>query len=151
MGRCSILLQHKEGARKRGKRKNTRQESYAEILVQLATDNTELFLKDQYGTAFALVKVNNDGDDQHREVIKLESKKFKRYLSKLFYDNQNRRVVNSDAINHAVQIHEAKTEYEGQTIPLSLRVTSKKENNGLVIYYDLTNLKWQYVKITNHQ
>lgn len=30
-------------------------------------------------------------------------------------------------------------------------MASKKENNGLVIYYDLTNLKWQYIKITNHQ
>jgi Bifunctional DNA primase/polymerase, N-terminal len=140
------------GRNPHGKRsKEEQQESYAEILVQLATDNTELFFKDQYGTAFALVKVNNDGDNQHREVIRLESNKFKRYLSKLFYDNQNRLVVNSDAINNAVQVLEAKTEYEGQPIPLSLRVASKKENNGLVIYYDLTNLKWQYIKITNHQ
>jgi Bifunctional DNA primase/polymerase, N-terminal len=152
--------QEKEERRKNhhGKQsKEEQQESYAEILVQLATDNTELFFKDQYGTAFALVKINNNGDDQHREVIRIESNKFKRYLSKLFYDNQNRRVVNSDAINNAVQVLEAKTEYEGQTIPLSLRVASKKENNNnegdslTTIYYDLTNPKWQYIKITNHQ
>ena len=154
--------QEKEGERRKnhhGKQsKEEQQESYAEILVQLARDNTELFFKDQYGTAFALVKINNDDDDQHGEVIRLESNKFKRYLSKLFYDNQNRRVVNSDAINNAVQVLEAKTEYEGQTIPLSLRVASKKENNNnednsltTTIYYDLTNPKWQYIKITNHQ
>lgn len=112
MGRCSILLQHKEqekeekGKNHHGKRsKEEQQESYAEILVQLATDNTELFFKDQYGAAFALVKVNNDGDDQHREVIRLESNKFKRYLSKLFYDNQNRRVVNSDKFEYRTTLY----------------------------------------------
>jgi hypothetical protein len=116
------------------------QQSHADILVQLATDNTELFFNDQYGTAFALVTIDTD---RHREVIRLESDKFRRYLSKLFYDNQEGRVVNSEAIGNAIHVLQAQTEYDGQTIPLSLRVACKKEEGGndSTIYYDLTNPK----------
>jgi hypothetical protein len=125
------------------------QQSYADILAQLALDNTKSFFKDQYGIPFALVRINTDG---HTEVIKLESDRFRRYLSKLFYDNQGGRVVNSDAISNAIQVLQAQTEYTGQTIPLSLRVAYKKEEGDiLAINYDLTNPKWQYIKITKQQ
>ena len=98
--------------------------------MQLALDNTKLFFKDQYGIAFALIRVNTDDDDVHTEVIKLESDRFRRYLSKLFYDNQGGRVVNSDAISNAVQVLQAQTEYGGQTIPLSLRITCKRQERS---------------------
>jgi hypothetical protein len=127
------------------------QQSHADILVQLAIDNTKLFFQDQYGVAFALIRVNTD-DSDHTEVIKLESNRFRRYLSKLFYDNQRGRVVNSDAISNAVQVLHAQTEYDNHTIPLSLRIACKKqEGDDLTFYYDLTDPKWQYIKITKHQ
>jgi hypothetical protein len=47
---------------------------------------------------------------------------------------------------------QAQTEYTGQTIPLSLRVACKKQGeNGLTLYYDLTDPKWQYIEITKQQ
>ena len=66
----------------------------------------------------------------HKELIALESDRFKRYLAKLFYDNNNNNNNNNNnrsvsiipVFNNAIQIVQANIEYDGQTIPLSLRV-----------------------------
>jgi len=87
-------------------------QSNAEILVKLAQENVQLFFKDQYGAAFGLVKVLD-----HKETVALESSRFKRFLAKIFYDKSNHKVVSTDAITNAIQILQAKTEYEGKTIP----------------------------------
>ena len=113
--------------------------SAADLLVELAVENTKLFFKDQYGTAYAQ---NHIGD--HDEIIRVESNKFKRYLAKLFYDKKGNKVVNSESITNAIQVLHAKAEYCGQTFPLSLRVAW---HNG-DIYYDMTNDKWQYVSVS---
>ncbi len=57
--------------------------SSAEILVELATENIGLLFKDQYGTAYALVHISD-----HDEIARVESNRFKRYLSKLFYGSR---------------------------------------------------------------
>jgi hypothetical protein len=111
-----------------------------EILVELANQKAQQFFKDQYGTAYALVHIAD-----HNEVIALESSKFRRYLSKLFYDGNNHKVISSEAVNNAIQILQAKAEYESPTIPLSLRVAWSKDKDA--IYYDLTNEKWSSVRI----
>lgn len=77
--------------------------SYAETLLQLATENIQLLFKDQYGTAYALIHTLD-----HNEILKVESDKFKRYLSKLFYDNESNKIANVEAINNVVQILQAK-------------------------------------------
>ena len=59
--------------------------SAADILVELATENTSLLFKDQYGTAHAQVHIAD-----HDEIIRVESNKFKRYLSRLFYDKNGK-------------------------------------------------------------
>lgn len=128
--------------------------SYAETLLQLATNNIHLLFKDQYGTAYALIYTLN-----HNVIMKVESDKFKRYLSKLFYDNESNKIVNVEAINNVIQILQAKAEYEGQTIPLSLRVAwhggdnSSNDGNGYDkdIYYDLTDDKGRHIKISKEQ
>jgi hypothetical protein len=111
----------------------------AEVVVELAIENTELLFKDQYGTPYALVRIAD-----HNEIIRIESSKFKRYLSKLFYDNNGKSVVNADSISNAIQVLQAKAEYEGKTIPLSLRVAWNNQD----IYYDKTDEKWQCIKIS---
>jgi hypothetical protein len=78
-------------------------------------------------------------------LIALESDKFKRYLAKLFYEKNNRSIAKTEHINSAIQIIQANVEYDGQVIPLSLRVTWKGED---AICYDLTDEKWRYIKIT---
>ena len=116
--------------------------SQSQTIIELAYENTSLFFKDQHGTAFALVAPTK----AHREIIALESTKFKRYLHKLFYDNNNKKVANIESINNAIHILQANIEYSDTTIPLHLRVAWKKEGN--TIYYDLTDEKWRYVEIT---
>ena len=113
--------------------------SAADILVELATEKPSLFFKDQYGTAHAQVHIAD-----HDEVIRVESNKFKRYLAKIFYDKNGNKVVNAEAITNAIQVLQAKAEYDGPTIPLSLRVAWQNGD----INYDLSNDKWQCIKIS---
>jgi hypothetical protein len=116
------------------------QKSPSQILIELAHANTSGFFKDQHGIAFALVAPV----EGRKELIPLESDKFKRYLVKLYYDNNNRGIAKTEHVNNAIQILQANIEYDGQTIPLSLRVAWKED----AICYDLTDEKWRYVKIT---
>jgi hypothetical protein len=112
--------------------------SVAEVIVDLATDNSSLFFRDQYGIAYALVKIAD-----HNEICRMESARFKRYLSRLYYEEESR-VANAEALTNAIHVLQAKAEHEGQTIHLSLRVAW----HGGDIYYDMTNEKWECIKIS---
>ena len=118
------------------------QPSQSEILVDLIKENSLLF-KDEFSVPFALVDI-----DGHYEVLQIESKKFRRYLSKKYYDTFDNKIPNSENIKNAIQILEAEAIFKGQTISLHLRTAwTDKERKGS-IYYDLTNYKNRYVKIT---
>jgi hypothetical protein len=112
----------------------------AEVLVELASENAKLLFKDQYGTAHAEVQIV-----EHNEIIRIESSRFKRYLARLFYDKVRKKVVNAESIANAIQVLQAKAEYDGPTIPLSLRAAW----HGGSICYDLSNDKWQCVEISH--
>jgi hypothetical protein len=112
--------------------------SVAEKLVDLISQNSNSFFKDQYDVPFARIH-NTD----HHEIVRVGSDKFKRYIGRLYYENENK-VANTEALTNAVQVLQAKAEYRGDTIPLFLRVAS---HNG-DIFYDLTNEKWQCVRVT---
>lgn len=112
--------------------------SVAEKLVDLISQNSNSFFKDQYDVPFARIH-NTD----HHEIVRIGSDKFKRYIGRLYYENENK-IANIEALTNAVQVLQAKAEYRGETIPLSLRVAS---HNG-DIFYDLTNEKWQCVRVT---
>ena len=95
--------------------------SNAQLLVNLASQkhNTELFFKNQYGEPYIAVRL---GNDKHLEIIALESRKYKHYLAKLFRENNDGQIVGKEAINNAINILAANAEFDGQTIPLHLRV-----------------------------
>jgi hypothetical protein len=134
-------VREKDNSKKESQEQQQQQsQSSADILVQLATENIQLLFKDQYGTAYALVRVID-----HDEVLRVESNKFKRYLSKLFYDNNRNKVINADSVMNAIQVLQAKAEYEGKSIPLCLRVAW--HNNGTEIYYDMADEKWRCIRI----
>jgi putative DNA primase/helicase len=79
----------------------------------------------------------------HYEITRVESGKFKRYLGMLFYDN-HQKVANAEAITNAFHVLQAKAENGDKTFPLSLRVTRNNDD----ILYDLSDDKWQCVKIS---
>jgi hypothetical protein len=71
-------------------------------------------------------------------------------MCKLYYDKEGG-VPYTEAITGATSVLRARAEYEGQTISLSLRVAWNYDSNSNSnsILYDLTNEKWQCIKITD--
>jgi hypothetical protein len=114
--------------------------SNANTIIDLANNNIETLFSDQYGTQFGLIRISD-----HNEIMPLEGKKMHRFLAKLFYDNSND-IASTESINNATQVLQAKADFEGQTIPLYLRVAWFDNKNS--IYYDLTNEQWNCVEIT---
>lgn len=112
----------------------------AGALIDLALGKSNSLFKDQHGTAYASVSM---GD--HSEVIAVDSGKFRRLIAKLFYDKFDKKVPSSDAISNAIQMLQAKAEYESQTVHLSLRVANNLDGS---IYYDLTDEKHRSIRIT---
>src|SRR5918996_3612813 len=76
--------------------------SVAERLVDLVTQNSNMFFKDQYGAAYANIKTTD-----HHEIVRVESNKFKRHLVRLYYEVENK-VANAEAVSNAVQVLQAK-------------------------------------------
>ena len=80
--------------------------------------------------------------------MSIEGNKFESYLSKLYYDNCGKKTANAEAINNAKRTLGAKAIFEGQTIPLHLRVAWSNSENKESIYYDMTDEKRRCIKIT---
>jgi hypothetical protein len=115
--------------------------SSTEILVELALENSTLF-KDEHGIPYALVKINN-----HQDVLSIKSSKFEYYLSKLFYENKDKKIPNVEAINNAKRMLAAQALFDGSIIPLHLRVAWSNSENKDAICYDLTDDNRRCIKI----
>jgi hypothetical protein len=115
--------------------------SIAQMLVELASerDNTELFFKNQYDEPFA-VRI---GNDRHLDIMPLKSSRYKYYLAWLFRENTGGQIVGKDAINNAVNTLAADAVFDGETVPLHLRVawgsTMNRTTKPGCIYYDMTD------------
>jgi hypothetical protein len=108
-----------------------------EILLGIAISNIDKLFRDQLGDCYASTLVKD-----HFETISLKSDRFKRYLSKLFYDHLGK-IAKSELINNVLNLLQAKAEFGENQYKLSLRVA---EHDG-DFYYDLTNEKHQAIKI----
>jgi hypothetical protein len=123
----------------------------AQLLVNLASEkhNTELYFKNQYGEAYAAVRL---GRDNHLEIMSLESRKYKHYLARLFRENTGGQIVGKDAINNAINTLSANAVFDGETIPLHLRIawgnTKNRSTNPGCIYYDMTDDARRIVEIS---
>jgi hypothetical protein len=123
----------------------------AQILVELASkkENVELIFKNQFGEHYAAVRI---GNDRHFEIIALVHEKFKYYLTRLFGQHHNGRVCSKDSINSAISTLCANAEFDGQVIPLHIRVARGTEGESAIrfdcIYYDMTNQSHQIVEIS---
>jgi hypothetical protein len=124
----------------------------ARILVELASlkENTEQFFKDQYGRPYVAVRL---GKDKILTIMPLKSSKYKRYLSKLFRENREGEIVGEDAVNSAISSLSADADFDGETIPLHVRVAwGQKENKAKErsIYYDTTDAQGSIVEISTN-
>ena len=88
--------------------------SQAEILSDIASQN-ELFHSPD-GTAYADVVVRS-----HRETWPIRSRRFKRRLCLQFYERTGR-ALNSDALHSALNLAEAKAQFESPEWKIHVRV-----------------------------
>ena len=120
---------------------DSRTTKIADRLVKLALENSTLF-KNEFGMPHALIKVDNN-----YEVLSIKSSKFESYLSKLYYDNNDKKTANAEAISNAKRTLGAQAIFDGQTIPLYLRVDWSNPQNKDSIYYDMTDDNRRCIKI----
>jgi len=108
----------------------------SQILVELASD-VELFHTPEE-TAYAVVPI---GD--HKEVLPLRKRKFKKWLQLRFFDKFNK-VSGSQAVEDALSIMEAAAIFKGEEHEVHLRVA---EHNSC-IYIDLVNDDYQAIEVS---
>ncbi|HEX2408452.1 MAG TPA: hypothetical protein VHJ38_14715, partial [Nitrososphaeraceae archaeon] len=114
----------------------------ADTLVNLAMENLTLF-KTEFNIPYARIKINN-----HFEIMDINGSNFESYLSKLYYDSNDRKVANAEAISNAKRTLFSIAIYEGQTIPLHLRIAWANPDTKDSIYYDMTDDERRCIKIT---
>ncbi len=111
--------------------------SQATILIALCR-TIDLFHSPD-GDAYATFEVGN-----HKETWALKSKGFREWLSRQYYLNE-RAAPSSQAMQDALGVLSAKANFDGDEIPVFLRI-AKHEGN---IYLDLCNADWEVVEITS--
>ena len=110
-------------------------------MLRLVTskENTDLLFKNQYGEHYAAVRIYKtrieDARDEgnmkynnetnyvnHLEIILLNSYKFKYFLTRLFKKEKDGQLPGKEAMNNVINALAADAEFEGEVIPLHLRV-----------------------------
>ena len=124
--------------------------STSEELYSLARENIRLFFKDQNSISYAYVKImNKDGMGEHKEVVSIESKRFERYLAKLYF-NKYEKTPNIEAIKNVVLGLLSEVEFGYKTIPLNLRVGWKDPTKKDTICYDSTDEYWRHIRVSKN-
>jgi len=108
-----------------------------QLITLIECSNVELF-HDEYGVPFARFK-----QDDHYECCKIRSKNFKRWIANKYW-NLTRQAPNSEALNSALNIIEAKACYEGKEYKLENRIALHQDE----IFYDLGN--WTAVRLNQN-
>ncbi len=114
-----------------------------QILVELVLENHIKLFKDEFKIPHIQVKLNN-----HYKTLPIDSTKFIYYLHNLYSNAYEGRIANAEAINSAISRLEAKAFYEGQMIPLHLRVAWDNPDTTDSIYYDLSDDKNRCIKVS---
>jgi hypothetical protein len=110
----------------------------ADILIELSAKAEELFHAPD-GKAYATIPV---GD--HFETWPIRSKGFRHWLAREFFAETSS-APNSDAIQSALNVLEARAHFDGAQRPVHIRVGA---HDGR-IYLDLADTKWRAVEITS--
>jgi hypothetical protein len=124
-----------------------RTDPLAEIMVNLAESNGDVFFKDTFGQPHAIIKLGDasSNNNHHFEIISMDKRKFAYHLRMLLKHNTELRIVSNDSLEKAIETLKADAIIDGRTIPLHLRVAWKKKNE--VIYYDPTDENWSCIAI----
>jgi hypothetical protein len=108
----------------------------ADILIELSAGAEELFHTPD-GTAFASIPIDN-----HLETWPVRSKGFRRWLAREFFIKTSS-APNSDAIQSALNVIEARAHFDGKQRPVYIRVGACERR----LYLDLADAQWRTVEI----
>jgi hypothetical protein len=109
----------------------------ADVLIALSARAEELFHAPD-STAFAVVPV---GD--HFETWPVRSRGFKRWLAREFFA-ETESAPNSDAIQAALNVIEAKAHFDGRQRPVHVRIGACDDR----LYLDLADARWRAIEIS---
>jgi hypothetical protein len=109
----------------------------AQILIEIATGPGVTLFHSPEGTGYADIIV-----DEHRETWSLRSPGFRWWLRRAYYEATGS-APNSDAINTAMGVIEARAHFDGQKHPVHLCVASVDQR----IYLDLCDESWRAIEI----
>jgi hypothetical protein len=129
------ILEATKRAHRSSKRKRSDGPKQADILIALA-EPAELFHTPD-GTCFADVDVNG-----HRETWPIRRKGFRRWLARRYFQT-TRSAPNSEALQSALNVIEAKAQFDSPTRPVYVRVGGLDDK----LYLDLGDSTWQAVEI----
>ena len=118
-----------------------------QLALRLVEENVKKLFTDQFGDAYAAVKVN-----EHIETLRIKGSRFSNWLARVYYE-KTKDVIGTENIKNIKSVVEAQADFGGVERKLYLRVGCITDpQTGLVqsytIYYDLANKDWQVVKIT---
>ena len=112
--------------------KGENKESSMEQSFKFVESYIQLLFKDQFGQLFAYVKIN----DNHYDLISLTSRKFEKYIYKIFYESEYKIILEKEERNEIIDHLQYKAEFSGITKKLELRVS---KTDDYTFYYDLAN------------
>jgi hypothetical protein len=119
-------------------------ENAVSILDSIKKRYIEIF-QDQFNEPYITIKINS-----HVECIPLEGNRFKNVIRKEYFEKEDK-ILKEDELNAILKLIEAQLMSEEviQKVELKLRV-AKTAADG-IFYYDLTNPKWEVIKITSEE
>ena len=119
------------------------QNAISNILTSIKERYAEIFI-DQLNRFYVTVRIND-----HTECIPLESSRFKNLVRKEYFDRE-KNILSEEKLDGIIKLVESELMFKDDNIKkieLNLRVSKTKDDD--IIYYDLTNQKWEIIKITS--
>lgn len=130
------------GKSKPGDNENTEKENSELDYLKNIRQRYHSIFYDQLNKLYVTIKIND-----HIENISIESKRFKFLVRKEILEKEGK-TINDDKLDRIIKSIQAEMMFDEniERKELSLRVCGKDNNT---IYYDLTNQKWEIVKINS--
>ena len=111
----------------------------AQVLVALARKSGHEFFHDGQKPFVAMER------DGHREIWPIRSQNYKRWLGRSYWEAEDQKVPNQEALSAALNVLEGFAVFDGQDHRLCNRVAWLDEE----LWYDLTDNTWRAVRISS--
>jgi hypothetical protein len=116
---------------------DSKRRSQGDRLVDYVRETETEFFHDEFGEPFACLPIKG-----HREICRIRSKHFKRWMCNLFLVKENK-TLNPTGISSALSALEGIASQDGEQFTLHNRIA---KHDG-ALWYDLSNEKWEAVRI----